>query len=127
LDTEAALAWCLREAVTNVVRHSSAKNCYISLTHRAGKMSLTVRDDGKGHTRPDGGAPEQPGTGPLAHAPGGRAAGTGLHGISERLSAVGGSLELRPDAHPGFSLVATVPGTPQTPAASATEVTSSRT
>ena len=38
-DAEAALAWCLREAVTNVVRHSGAQNCYISLTSRAGTMS----------------------------------------------------------------------------------------
>jgi two-component system sensor histidine kinase DesK len=126
-DTEAALAWCLREAVTNVVRHSAAKNCYISLTHRAGSMSLTVRDDGKGHAPADGCGTEPPGTGPLSHAPGGRATGTGLHGMAERLSAVGGSLELRPDMRPGFSLVATVPATPQTSTASASEVTSSRT
>src|ERR1700733_2344955 len=55
-DTEAPLAWCLREAVTTVVRHSGAKNCYISLTQRSGSMSLVVRDDGKGHTASDGGA-----------------------------------------------------------------------
>ena len=126
-DTEAALAWCLREAVTNVVRHSAAKNCYISLSHRAGSMSLTVRDDGQGHAPGDGCGTEPPGTGPLPPAPGGRATGTGLHGMAERLSAVGGSLELRPDMRPGFSLVATVPATPQTSTASATEVTSSRT
>src|ERR1700760_2372390 len=46
-DAEAALAWCLREAVTNVVRHSGAQNCCINLTSRAGTMSLTVRDDGR--------------------------------------------------------------------------------
>jgi len=126
-DTEAALAWCLREAVTNVVRHSAAKNCYISLSHRAGSMSLTVRDDGQGHAPADGCGTEPPGTGPLPPAPGGRATGTGLHGMAERLSAVGGSLELRPDMRPGFSLVATVPATPQTSTASASEVTSSRT
>src|ERR1700678_2327495 len=34
-DAEAALAWCLREAVTNAVRHSGAKNCYIGLTGNA--------------------------------------------------------------------------------------------
>ena len=111
----------------HVVRHSAAKNCYISLTHRAGSMSLTVRDDGKGHTPMDGCAPEPAEAGPLSHHPGGRVAGTGLHGMAERLSAVGGSLELRPDARPGFRLVATVPVTPQTSAASAGEVTSSRT
>ncbi len=30
-DAEAVLAWCLREAVTNVIRHSGAKNCRIRL------------------------------------------------------------------------------------------------
>ena len=37
-DAEAALAWCLREAVTNVVRHSGAKNCYVSLS-RTGRRA----------------------------------------------------------------------------------------
>jgi two-component system sensor histidine kinase DesK len=91
-DTEAALAWCLREAVTNVVRHSSAKNCHIGLGRQSGAMTLTVRDDGTGHV-PD--ASVDP--------------GSGLHGLAERLCAVGGSLELRPDIGPGFCLIATVP------------------
>jgi two-component system sensor histidine kinase DesK len=107
-EAEAALAWCLREAVTNVVRHSGAQNCYISLTSRAGTMSLTVRDDGTGLT--------------AAAAP--LPTGSGLHGMSERLSAVGGTLELRPDLRPGFSLIATVPATPLAPASPA-QVTSS--
>ncbi len=132
-DTEAALAWCLREAVTNVVRHSGAKNCYISLARQSGSMSLTVRDDGKGHSPAGGRGTEPPGTGPLADPPGGRVTGTGLHGMAERLSAVGGSLELRPDTRPGFSLVATAPAAlqtpavPQTPATPVSDVTSSRT
>jgi two-component system sensor histidine kinase DesK len=119
-DVEAALAWCLREAITNVVRHSGAKNCYISLTRRAGTMSLTVRDDGRGHVPPAGRDHGQD-----------RArlsAGTGLHGLSERLSAVGGRLELSPDLHPGFCLSATVPAAPLAPASpaqAAGEVTSS--
>jgi two-component system, NarL family, sensor histidine kinase DesK len=108
-DAEAALAWCLREAVTNVVRHSGAQNCCVSLTSRAGTMSLTVRDDGKGLT--DAPSPRE-------------RAGSGLHGMSERLSAVGGALELRPDLRPGFCLIATVPATPVAPASPA-QVTSS--
>jgi two-component system sensor histidine kinase DesK len=107
-DAEAVLAWCLREAVTNVVRHSGAKNCYISLARRAGAMSLAVRDDGRGHVLPAG--TDQ---GQRAHA------GTGLHGLSERLSAVGGTLELRPDLNPGFCLIATAPAAPLAPAAQA--------
>ena len=48
-DAEAALAWCLREAVTNVVRHSGARTCHIRLARRGGTLSLEVRDDGRGH------------------------------------------------------------------------------
>ena len=101
-DAEAALAWCLREAVTNVVRHSGAKHCRISLTSQQDSVTLVVSDDGGGHVPPAG-----------RRTPGRRrpaaAAGTGLRGMSERLSAAGGSLELRPDARPGFCLTATVP------------------
>jgi two-component system sensor histidine kinase DesK len=100
-DAEAALAWCLREAVTNVVRHSGAKHCRIGLTSRPGNVTLVVSDDGRGHVSPAGqDAETDAGT---------QAAGTGLRGMSERLSAAGGSLELRPDARPGFCLTATVP------------------
>jgi two-component system, NarL family, sensor histidine kinase DesK len=137
-DAEAALAWCLREAVTNVVRHSGAKNCYISITRRAGTMSLTVRDDGRGHVPPAGRDQGQDRAracavgpavaGPTAHGAARLSAGTGLHGLSERLSAVGGRLELSPDLHPGFCLIATVPTAPLAPASpaqAAGEVTSS--
>ncbi len=97
-DTEAALAWCLREAVTNVVRHSGARSCQLSLTRRGRTtLALTVTDDGAGHA----------GALPAREAP-----GSGLRGMSERLSAVGGSLELQPDLHPGFCLVAAVPAVP---------------
>jgi two-component system, NarL family, sensor histidine kinase DesK len=98
-DAEAALAWCLREAVTNVVRHSGAKHCRISLTSQQDSVTLVVSDDGGGHV-----SSADQDAGPRAAA-----AGTGLRGMSERLSAAGGSLELRPDARPGFCLTATVP------------------
>lgn len=101
-DAEAALAWCLREAVTNVVRHSGARHCQIGLTSRQDTISLVVSDDGHGHV-------------PAAGLDGidAAAAGTGLRGMAERLSAAGGSLELRPDASPGFRLTATVPAHPE--------------
>jgi two-component system, NarL family, sensor histidine kinase DesK len=124
-DAEAALAWCLREAVTNVVRHSGAKNCYISFTYRAGAMTLTVRDDGTGHLTPGDCDRERLRTGPLPQSSARDTAGTGLHGMSERLSAVGGALEIRPDASPGFCLVATVPVASASSDTLAAEVTSS--
>ncbi len=103
-DAEAALAWCLREAVTNVVRHSGARHCRISLTSQPDTVALVVSDDGQGHVPPIG--PGARLAGLIAEA------GTGLRGMSERLSAAGGSLELRPDARPGFCLTATVPAGP---------------
>ena len=103
-DAEAVLAWCLREAVTNVIRHSGAKTCRIRLIQHPGELSLEVSDDGRG--------PAGQGTGAAA----GTGAGTGLHGMSERLSVGGGRLSLGPaDPSPnnrhghGFKLTATVP------------------
>ena len=75
-DAEAALAWCLREAVTNVVRHSGAKHCRISLTSQPDNVTLVVSDDGRGHVSaagqdagPDAGA-GRPGRRPRRRAPG---------------------------------------------------------
>jgi two-component system sensor histidine kinase DesK len=97
-DAEAVLAWCLREAVTNVIRHSHARHCRIRLTDHMGELSLEVTDDGQGFGDQE---PENP-------------RGSGLRGMSERLAAVGGSLSLGPAAHPdhGFRLVATVAQNP---------------
>jgi two-component system sensor histidine kinase DesK len=101
-EAEAVLAWCLREAVTNVIRHSGAKNCRIRLTEHPGELSLEVSDDGHGlhHANAD----SQTGK------------GAGLRGMSERLSAEGGRLSLgaadpAPDSRwgHGFKLTATVP------------------
>jgi two-component system sensor histidine kinase DesK len=98
-EVEAALAWCLREAATNVLRHSGARNCHVSLTRRAGGLCLEVRDDGPG---PSADAADGAGEARPART------GTGLRGMSERLSALGGHLEVRPSAR-GFHLLATVP------------------
>jgi two-component system, NarL family, sensor histidine kinase DesK len=110
-DAEAVLAWCLREAVTNVIRHSGAKSCRLRLAERGEKLSLEVTDDGRGFGETELADPRnvagQPRT--AEEAP----SGTGLHGMSERLSAVGGALSLgSPDPSlpgPGFRLTATVP------------------
>jgi two-component system sensor histidine kinase DesK len=93
-EAEAALAWCLREAITNVIRHSGARNCHIGLARRERDLSLEVGDDGAGYGAVAGAG--------LEHT------GTGLRGMSERLTAVGGHLEVRPSGD-GFCLIATVP------------------
>ncbi len=99
-DAEAVLAWCLREATTNVIRHSGARTCRIRLAERDGELSLEVTDDGRGLPGPAAGEPgEQDPDAPR---------GAGLRGMSERLSAVGGRLSLG-SAGQGFRLTATVP------------------
>jgi two-component system, NarL family, sensor histidine kinase DesK len=105
-DAEAVLAWCLREAVTNVIRHSRARHCRIRLTERTGELSLEVTDDGRGFAGQDPKVPDNPDT---PDSP----KGSGLRGVSERLSAIGGRLSLGPaegsgPGH-GFRLIATVP------------------
>jgi two-component system, NarL family, sensor histidine kinase DesK len=107
-DVEAALAWCLREAATNVIRHSGGRNCHVGLARRDGSLCLEVRDDG-----PGSGPGSDPGSDPRAGSEGGPEAGpalggTGLRGMSERLSALGGHLQVRPSGR-GFQLTASVP------------------
>jgi two-component system sensor histidine kinase DesK len=103
---EAVLAWCLREAVTNVVRHSGARSCQIRLTEHPGELSLEITDDGRGLPGPvEASAPSRGADAPEASQ------GAGLRGMSERLSAVGGRLSAG-SAGRGFRLTATVPVDP---------------
>ncbi|MBC7267089.1 MAG: sensor histidine kinase, partial [Streptomyces sp.] len=91
--TEALLGWVVREAVTNVVRHGGgATRCEIAVHGGPERARLTVTDDG-------------PGTSP----PGGGRTGNGLTGLTERLTAAGGSLTARPGAHGGFTVTADLP------------------
>jgi two-component system, NarL family, sensor histidine kinase DesK len=116
-DAEAALAWCLREATTNVIRHSDATTCKVRLRRRDGEISLEVSDDGHGLDRPPLPATDTTdAAGTTAGATAG--AGSGLHGMSERLSALGGRLVIghtktMGSGSRGLRLVATVPESPR--------------
>ena len=112
-DAEAALAWCLREAVTNVIRHSGARSCELRLAESHGEVALRITDDGRGFT---GGPGHGNGLGGPSHRDGfgGPSHGNGLHNMSERLAAVDGSLAfeaVRPSPPKGFRIIATVPVT----------------
>ncbi|MEU7132172.1 sensor histidine kinase [Streptomyces sp. NPDC046261] len=87
-DEEGALAWALREAVTNVVRHSGARRCEVTLTESGDELCLTVTDNGRG----PGGSP-----------------GNGLTGLAERLALADGRLETGQAPRGGFLLRAHVP------------------
>lgn len=81
---ETTVAWALREAVTNVVKHSGARTCRIAIEAAAGVTALEVVDDG--------------------HGPVGEDAGTGLAGLADRVHALGGTFEAGPGETGGFRL-----------------------
>src|SRR5690606_18177660 len=74
-EVQRSLARVVREATTNILRHSSAKRARIRPHAVAAATALLVGNDG-------------------ADAPG-TASGTGLVGLRERVSTVGGSLDVR--------------------------------
>lgn len=83
----AVLAMTLREAITNVIRHSGARSCRIALTRGANGLELTVTDDGDGEAVREGG---------------------GIGGVRSRLAAAGGGLSVTGGAE-GTQLVARLP------------------
>ncbi|MFE9422505.1 sensor histidine kinase [Kitasatospora sp. NPDC006697] len=72
---QAVLGWVVREAATNVLRHSEAGRVTVRLRQDAGGTELELVNDG---------VPAAP---PIGHHP-----GSGLAGLRERLGALGGEL-----------------------------------
>ena len=70
-EAEAALALALREAVTNVVRHSRARTCRVHVQAEDDGCTLVVEDDGRGIDAPEG---------------------SGLRGMRARVEAMGGTV-----------------------------------
>ncbi|MBO2451749.1 sensor histidine kinase [Actinomadura barringtoniae] len=97
---DAALGWAVREGVTNVIRHSGAAHCEITLRRADDEIVLEVRDDGTG------GPPDVPGG--LSIGPGGH----GLNGLKERMAAAGGTVTAAPSPAGGFTLRVSVPAEP---------------
>jgi two-component system sensor histidine kinase DesK len=87
---EAPLAFAVREATTNVLRHSRARRCDIALRSAGDRAVLDVRDDGIGGSDS-------------------RDRGSGLRGLGERIAQVGGTLQAGPAPDGGFRLIAAVP------------------
>lgn len=77
LLTENIVSMCLKEAVTNVVKHSKATTCSISLHQTKNELVISVKDNGIGC------APKENFT-----------KGYGLIGMRERLEFVNGSLDV---------------------------------
>ncbi|MCC5865870.1 MAG: sensor histidine kinase [Wenzhouxiangella sp.] len=80
------LAMVLREAVTNVIRHSGASQCRIEFQREQRNWLMRVVDNGSGKANTEG---------------------NGITGMRERLAAIGGELSL--DFQQGCTLLARVP------------------
>lgn len=84
----------VREAATNLLRHSRAERCAISVEVEGAEVVLRVQDDG------------------IAREPGpdvGDDPGTGIVGLGERFAAVGGRVEGGPLPDRGFALTGRAP------------------
>ncbi|MFG2684238.1 sensor histidine kinase [Streptomyces sp. NPDC048392] len=112
-EVQSALGWVVREATTNVLRHGDAKKVAVMVLMSEGRVVLTVENDGDTEaTGPSAGADAPAGSG-----------GSGLAGLRERLSAVGGTLEAGAVGKGLFRLTAEVP-LPAAGAGAALEVAS---
>ncbi|WP_245681994.1 sensor histidine kinase [Actinomadura kijaniata] len=88
-EARSVLAWAIREGATNVIKHSEARRCSISLTVYGESVVLEMNNDG---VRAAGAEP-----------------GSGLAGLTERLAVVGGALSAGRHGRDGFLLRAVVP------------------
>ncbi|MFD9392523.1 histidine kinase [Streptomyces sp. NPDC060000] len=106
--TSALLGWVVREAVTNVVRHSGASHCGITVSGTSERVRLTVTDDGgSGGDSRDRTRADSSDTGAGACWP--PSGGTGLTGLRERLATAGGTLTAGPGPRGGFTVTAELP------------------
>ncbi|WP_369272027.1 sensor histidine kinase [Streptomyces sp. R11] len=90
VEVQSALAWVVREATTNVLRHGNAGQCSVGVTVSERHVVLTVENDGAAGASDGGG-------------------GSGLAGLRERLAAVDGTLDAGHVGEAVFRLVAEVP------------------
>lgn len=71
--TQNIVSLCIREAVTNVVKHSKATHCILSISQSAENVKIVIQDNGKGIDE-------------------NKPMGNGLRGMEERLQLINGEL-----------------------------------
>jgi signal transduction histidine kinase len=85
------LGWTVREGVTNVIRHSRARSCEVTVSRHGGEAVLEMVNDGTGKNGTE------------------NASGSGLTGLAERAADAGGRLEFGPQPGGRFRLSVAVP------------------
>jgi signal transduction histidine kinase len=86
---EVAAYYAVSEALTNAAKHAQASVVHVELDTHDASLRLAIRDDGVGGADP-------------AH-------GSGLVGLSDRIEAVGGTLEVTSPAGHGTTLLIEIP------------------
>lgn len=86
---EAVLGWVIREGVTNIIKHSRAQHCTLSISRHPHDICLALTNDGPAASNAN--------------------KGNGLHGITERVTALGGTCEARAGLKGGFHLTVSLP------------------
>jgi signal transduction histidine kinase len=97
-EIEAALYFCVLEALQNVAKYAQASAARVTLGHDGRFLAFTVEDDGKGFDR--------------ATTP----AGSGLQGITDRLAALGGTIDITSAPGHGTRVTGRVPAAHDTSA-----------
>jgi len=104
-DLELMIFRVVQECLTNVHRHSGSPSVEIGLCNSNEKLTLEIRDHGKGMPADR-----------LIAVTGSGLVGVGLRGMRERVKAFGGELEISSDTR-GTIVRATIPLRPSLPAA----------
>jgi GAF domain-containing protein len=87
-EIEASAYFIVAEALTNVVKHAHARRAEVQASVNDGLLHIAVRDDGIGDADPDG---------------------HGLVAMADRVTALGGRLEIQSPAGGGTLVAATLP------------------
>jgi signal transduction histidine kinase len=90
-DVEAAVYFCVLEALQNVAKYAQASAAAVTLGHDGGRLAFTVSDDGRGFD-------------PAVAPP-----GTGVRGMADRLAALGGTLHVSSAPGHGAQVTGRVP------------------
>jgi signal transduction histidine kinase len=90
-EQEAAVYFCTLEALQNVAKYAGAANAVVRLAEGEGHLAFEIVDDGRGFD------------------PSTTSYGTGLQGMADRLSALGGELEVNAAPGRGTTVIGRLP------------------
>ena len=93
---EVAAYYVVSEALTNAAKHAHASVVHVAVEVRDGCLKVAIRDDGSGGADPT--------------------RGSGLIGLTDRLDALGGTIEVASPVGHGTTLRVTLPGETSAPA-----------